>query len=58
MAKIQHSIIFASTVPVEGIASLCSKFSLQLRLGETLKIRTSAYTHSVKTTGQISTYTC
>jgi hypothetical protein len=27
-------------------------------LDEMLKIRTSAYTHSVKTTGQISTYTC
>jgi hypothetical protein len=38
MAEAQHSIIFTPTVHVEGITGLRSKLSLQLSLGQMLKI--------------------
>jgi hypothetical protein len=58
MADVQHSVIFTTTVHVEGITCLPSKRLLQLSLGQTLKIWTSVYTHSMQTTGKGSAHTC
>lgn len=56
MAEAQHPIIFTPTVHVQGITSLHPELLLQLSLGETLKIWTSACTHNMQKTGQVSAH--